>query len=95
MREAFVESSLGTIFLFRGTPLQQQPGFSIYANGGAVARALVEVYWGGTLLVGEDTQLSSRGSTLVERVQVSVLADRALERYQLAADRAEQAVSVA
>jgi len=38
---------LGTIFLFRSKPLQQQPGFSIYANGGAVARALVEIYWGG------------------------------------------------
>jgi hypothetical protein len=34
---------MGTIFLFRGKPLQQQPGFSIYAD----ARALIEVFWGG------------------------------------------------
>jgi hypothetical protein len=34
---------MGTIFLSRGKPLQQQPGFSIYAG----ARALVEVYWRG------------------------------------------------
>lgn len=38
----------GTIFLFRGKPLQQQPGFSIFATGIPVARALIEVYWQGT-----------------------------------------------
>lgn len=35
---------LGTIFLFRSKPLQSQPGFSIYATGVPVARALIEVY---------------------------------------------------
>jgi hypothetical protein len=35
---------MGTIFLFRGKPLQQQqPGFSIYAD----SKAHVEFYWGG------------------------------------------------
>ena len=38
---------LGTIFLFRSKPLQKQDGFSIYATGYPVARALVEVYWHG------------------------------------------------
>jgi hypothetical protein len=38
---------LGTIFLFRGKPLQKQAGFSIYAAGYPVARALIEVYWQG------------------------------------------------
>jgi hypothetical protein len=38
---------LGTIFLSRSKPLQQQAGFSIYATGIPVARALVEVYWQG------------------------------------------------
>lgn len=39
---------LGTIFLFRSKPLQQQPGFSIYATGYPLARALVGIYWRGT-----------------------------------------------
>jgi hypothetical protein len=38
---------LGTIFLSRSKPLQKQDGFSIYATGYPVARALVEVYWHG------------------------------------------------
>jgi hypothetical protein len=38
---------LGTIFLSRSKPLQKQAGFSIYATGYPVARALVEVYWHG------------------------------------------------
>jgi hypothetical protein len=38
---------LGTIVLSRSKPLQQQAGFSIYATGIPVARALVEVYWQG------------------------------------------------
>lgn len=39
---------LGTIFLFRSRPLQQQAGFAIYATGVPVARALVDIYWKGT-----------------------------------------------
>jgi hypothetical protein len=38
---------LGTIFLSRSKPLQKQAGFSIYATGIPVARALVQVYWRG------------------------------------------------
>ena len=38
---------LGTIFLSRSKPLQTQDGFSLYAAGYPVARALVEVYWHG------------------------------------------------
>jgi hypothetical protein len=54
---------LGTIFLFRGTPLQQQPGFSIYANGGAVARALVEVYWGGRYYYASPLRTTAQASS--------------------------------
>jgi hypothetical protein len=39
---------LGTIFLFRTKPLQSQPGFSIYATGVPVAKALIQVYSQGT-----------------------------------------------
>jgi hypothetical protein len=39
---------LGTIFLFRAKPLQSQPGFSIYATGVPVAKALIQVYSQGT-----------------------------------------------
>ena len=37
---------LGTIYFSR-KPLQTQSGFSIYAAGGATAKALIQVYWRG------------------------------------------------
>jgi len=39
---------LGTIFLFRGKPLQRERGFELRATGYPVARALIQVYADGT-----------------------------------------------
>jgi hypothetical protein len=53
---------LGTIFLFRSKPLQSQPGFSIYANGYPVARALVEIYWRGKYYFTSTVHTTARPS---------------------------------
>ena len=53
---------LGTIFLFRSKPLQSQPGFSIYATGVPVARALIEVYWNGTYYYTSTLHATARPS---------------------------------
>lgn len=53
---------LGTIFLFRSTPLQPQAGFSLYAAGYPVARALIEVYSGGTYTFASTLHTTARPS---------------------------------
>jgi len=53
---------LGTIFLFRSKPLQSQPGFSIYANGYPVARALIEIYWRGKYYFTSTVHTTARPS---------------------------------
>lgn len=50
---------LGTIYFSR-KPLQTQPGFSIYAAGGATAKALIQVYWQGAYYVASPEYMTAR-----------------------------------